>query len=162
MLGISGYSHLSAYRSNISSSRVFSYGGPPFKVGMNVSEWENNLVNDLVAVNCVGKPLHSVITSQNLQPELSNPTDVFELKKIDVISRYYEFLGRTGPNAPSFDFQANMQSPGSCKEAAINYTFGGVYQTCTSNGNNVCGHIIQKILSLEHLVVPRIMMQYCY
>ena len=150
--GTSHYSssaELKSYRSSRTSSKVFSYGGPPFKAGMNLSEWENNLANNLVAIDRIGKPLHTAITTQNMLPELEHPADVFEVKKLiqNVISRYYSFnthLGCTDPNAQNFDYQANAETPGACIEGSTTYKFGGVFQTCTSNGNGICGGVSQK------------------
>ncbi len=142
---------LNAYRSHVTSSFVMTYGGPPYHIGMNVTKWETNLLNNLVAVDRSGRPLHSVITSENMKPEVVGQAEIFELKNLvqAVSTRYYEFntyLGCTDVSAPNFDYQANSLFPGACKAAARNYTFGGVYQTCTyiSNSNGMCESIVQK------------------
>ncbi len=146
-----GQSSLEAYRSSRTSSRIMSYGGPPFSVGMSLSEWENNLTNNLVTVDRIGRPIHNVITIENMKPEIMSAAEILELKNLvqAVARRYYDFntyLGCTDVNAPNFDYQANSQLPGSCKMAASNYTFGGVFQMCSylSNANGMCGTLYQK------------------
>lgn len=138
-----GHSEIDSYRQNLISSKLFSYGGPPYKLGMNVSEWENNLADNLVAIDRSGKPLYTAITSQSLQAELPNPVDVYELRKLvkGVTARYYAYnthLGCTDRRAPNFDYQANSLAEGSCKDYSTNFTFGGIFQTCTSTGNQLC------------------------
>lgn len=147
----SGETDLRAYRSHITSSKVRSYGGPPFRVGMNITEWETNLRNNLVAVDRVGRPIQSVITVENMKPEIVHTAEIIELKNLvqDVASRYYAFnthLGCTDVSAPNFDYQANSPFPGACKASSKNYTFGGVFQTCSyiSNSNGMCGSLTQK------------------
>ena len=145
----SAYEDLKGYQENRTSSKIFSFGGPPFRVGMNVSEWEKDLANNLVAIDRSGKPLYTLITYQALQPEMTESIEIQMLRKLvkTVIHRYYDFnthLGCTLPSKINFDYQANSLQPGSCKEQSNNFTFGGVFQTCTSNGNSICGDIIQK------------------
>ena len=146
-----GQTDLTAYRNHITSSRVMSYGGPPYRMGMDLTEWETNLRNNLVAVDRTGRPLHSVITTENLKPEVVSAVEVGMLKNLiqSVVNRYYAFnthLGCTDVNAPNFDYQANSQYPGACQAATRNYTFGGVFQTCSyiSNSNGLCSSLVQK------------------
>ena len=141
---------LNGYRHNRTSSKIFSYGGPPYRLGMTAEEWENDLANNLVAVDRTGKPLFSLITSLSMQPEIFDPREIQELRLLiqNVIAQYYGFnthIGCTKPNAPNFDYQANTQTPGSCLEVGANYTFGGVFQKCTSTGGNMlCEKLMQK------------------
>ena len=144
-----GHSEIKAYRQNLISSKLFSNGGPPYKLGMNVSEWENNLADNLVAIDRSGKPLYSAITSRSLLPELPNPVDVYELRKLvkAVTAHYYAYnthLGCTDRKAPNFDYQANSLAEGSCKDPSTNFTFGGLFQTCTSTGNELCEDLREK------------------
>ena len=66
----------SLYQENRTSSKIFSYRGPPFRVGMNVSEWEKDLANNLVAIDRSGKPLYTMITYQALQPEMTESIEI--------------------------------------------------------------------------------------
>ena len=142
-----GQTNLQSYRTSRTSSKVYAYGGPPFKVGMDVSKWDSNLTNNLVAIDRSGRPLHYAVSSSNL-PELSNPSDVFEVRKLiqNAIGRYYAFnthIGCTDPKASNFDYQANSEG-NTCRDSSLNHTFGGIFQTCLSSGNEVCKTIIQK------------------
>lgn len=120
-------------------------------MGMNLTEWETNLRNNLVAVDRTGRPLHSVITTENMKPEVVSPAEIVMLKNLiqSVVTRYYDFnthLGCTDVNAPNFDYQANSPSAGSCQASTRNYTFGGVFQTCSyvSGSNGLCNSLVQK------------------
>lgn len=145
----SGESDLKAYRENRTSSRLYTYGGPPYKLGMNFSTWEDNLMNNLVATDRSGRPIHTLITTQSMKPEINDPNDIYKLKRLVkyAVSRYYDYnthIGCTDPKAQNFDYQANDELPGVCKEPSANYTFGGVFQKCRSNGNEICGDLLQK------------------
>lgn len=144
-----GQSDLDAYRSKRTSSRLYTYGGPPYRLGMNLSDWENNLMNNLVASDRSGRPIHALITTQAMLPQVIEPADVYQLKKMvqDAISQYYDYnthVGCTNPKAPNFDYQANDGTPELCKESSSNYTFGGVFQKCTGNAHSVCKNLVQK------------------
>ena len=143
------YDDLKGYQDHRTSSKVFSYGGPPFRMGMNVSEWEKDLANNLIAIDRLGKPLYTLITYHALQPEMIESTEIHLLRKLvkTVTHRYYDFNTHSGCTLPSkrnFDYQANTLEPGSCKEVSKDFNFGGVFQTCTSNGDSICGDVIQK------------------
>nr|CAI68018.1 macrophage expressed protein [Suberites domuncula] len=145
----SGDSDLKAYRQNRTSSRLYTYGGPPYKLGMNLSRWENDLMNNLVATDRSGKPSHSLSTTQSLKPEVTTSQEVFLLRRLvkSAVSQYYHYNTHTGcknPKAPNLDHQTNNGAPGVCKEPSANYTFGGVFQSCRSNGNDICGKLLQK------------------
>ena len=141
---------LKIYRHNRTSSMTFSYGGPPYRLGMSAAEWENDLENNLVAIDRSGKPLFTLVSSLTMNPNMIDPNDIQELRLLlqDVTARYYGYnthIGCTDPNAPNFDYQANALAPGSCKTPSANYTFGGIFQQCTSsNGNSLCGELVQK------------------
>ena len=146
-----GHADLTAYRSHRTSSKLVTYGGPPFRLGMNVTEWELNLANNLVAVDRVGRPLHSIITTENMKPEVINTAEIGLLKErvTNAIRGYYDFntrLGCTDVNAPNFDYQANSPLPGSCMVSSPNFTLGGIFQTCLyySHPNGMCKNLAQK------------------
>lgn len=145
----SGQTDLSSYRRHITSSHVTSFGGPPYRMGMNLTEWQTNLINNLVAVDRTGRPLHSVITTENMKPEVISSAEVIELKSLvqAVVNRYYAFnthLGCTDVKAPNFDYEANAPFPGACDASSRNYTFGGVFQSCISKSPSMCKSLSQK------------------
>ena len=119
---------------NRTYSRVYSWGGPPFNINMTVAEWEEGIPNAMVAIDRTGDPLYFAITPTTL-PEIPEGT-VYQLADLiaQAISRYYRINTRRGctdRSSTSFDFQANANDH-SCNSTRNNYTFGGVYQTCTA------------------------------
>ena len=89
--------------------------------------------NNLVAMDRDGDPLYYVITPRTL-PEL--PLDTVRLVADfvqDAVEAYYKhnvYRGCTKVDSPNFSYMANFDD-NSCHAAYNNYTFGGVYQTCT-------------------------------
>ena len=123
---------------NRTFSKLYSWGGPPYNTNMTVAEWENGILNGLVAIDRTGDPLYYAITPTTL-PEMPEST-VYQLANLvsQAISRYYRTntrQGCTNANSPNFDFQANVDDH-SCEATQTNYTFGGVYQTCTPKSRN--------------------------
>ena len=145
----SSNSDLSTYRSKRTSSKIVTYGGPPFRVGTNLSRWEDGILDNLVAIDRSGRPVYTLITSQSLQPEMADTILIQDVRKLvkKVTAFYYGYNTHTGctdPGAKNFDYEANVQAQGSCNAADSNHTFGGVYQTCSSNGPELCGPLQQK------------------
>ena len=140
---------LDEYTQNIVYSTVYTFGGPPFRVNFTINKWEDQLLDELVAVDRSGDPLHFAITPGSV-PELSEEL-VFKLANVveKAIKQYYEhntIKGCTKMDSPNFSFQANLDD-GSCESPTNNYTFGGVYQTCQCEGSpssNPCGSFLQK------------------
>ena len=119
-------------------SRVYSWGGPPFNINMSVAEWVEGIPNAMVAIDRTGDPLYFAITPTTL-PEIPEST-VYQLADLisKAISRYYRINTRRGctdPSSPNFDFQANADDH-SCNATQRDYTFGGVYQTCTATSSH--------------------------
>ncbi len=89
--------------------------------------------NNLVPVDRDGDPIYFLITQRTL-PELPIDTvravsDVVQ----DAVISYYKhnvYRGCTNPDKPNFSYIANFDD-NSCHDSSNNYTFGGVYQTCT-------------------------------
>ena len=140
---------LDEYTKSRTDSYTEAWGGPPFRANYSVGNWEDRLYNNLVAVDRAGDPLHFVITSAVL-PELPEPT-LWELTSVveNAIKQYYahnRYRGCMDPSAKNFNFQAN-EDDGTCHAKSTNFTFGGVYQTCTvqgSPGSNPCSGLLQK------------------
>ena len=130
------------------NSHVSTYGGPLYKVGnFSLTDWESGISDHLVTIDRLGIPLHSIINSNNV-PELPEST-LFTLVDYvyDAIRLYYKVntvAGCMDPLNPNFNFQANVDD-NSCNDVRMNYTFGGIYQTCTESNedNNLCSGLIQ-------------------
>ena len=141
--------YLDQYTNNTVYSTALTFGGPPFRVNFTINQWEDQLIDDLVAVDRSGDPLHYAITPGSL-PELSEEL-TFKLANVveRAIKLYYEhntIKGCTKMDSPNFSFQANLED-GSCESPTNNYTFGGVFQTCQFEGSpdgNPCEALLQK------------------
>ena len=126
-------SHQDDFMSNTTHSDIKTIGGPPFRSNFTLSDWEAGIDDSLVALDRSGVPLHYFITPNTL-PELT-PLGVQEVADsvYEAIARYYRLNTRQGctdPKAKNFDFHANVNN-GICDFPSNNYTFGGIYQTCT-------------------------------
>eukprot|EP00794_Sanderia_malayensis_P016624 gene16624-18314_t len=140
---------LEQYRGNVTNSYTETWGGPPYRANFSVNNWEDQMINNLVAVDRAGDPLHFVITPAVL-PELPEPT-LWDLARTveDAIKQYYDhnrYLGCMNPSSTNFNFQAN-EDDGTCTAKLTNFTFGGVYQSCNiigTPGNDPCAGYLQK------------------
>lgn len=129
-----GEENVDAYTKNTVYSTVYAIGGPTFTGHFTASQWENQLLDELVAIDRSGDPLHYAITPGSL-PEVSGEL-VFKVAEfvLNATKTYYEtntIKGCTKMDSPNFSFQAN-QEDGSCESPFNNYTFGGVFQTCST------------------------------
>ena len=81
--------NLDEYTKHIVHSTVYTFGGPPFRVDFTIAQWENLLLDELVAVDRSGDPLHYAITPGRL-PEISDK-QIFEVAKTvkKAIKMYY-------------------------------------------------------------------------
>ena len=121
-----------------------THGGPPFRMdNFSYTDWQNELPNNLVAIDRHGQLLPFAMTTANL-PELP---DMLLTKTSDYIyqsiERYYKtntVKGCTDMNSNNFNFHANLDD-NSCKKERQNYTFGGTYQTCQDHDDaEVCDY----------------------
>ncbi|BFZ08575.1 hypothetical protein BsWGS_11615 [Bradybaena similaris] len=125
------------YSKMMTHSYIKSHGGPLYKVGnMSLDDWTEGVDENLVPIDRSGDPLYFLVTPGML-PELP-ATTVADVEKIvrQSIELYYEMntiRGCTKLGAPNFSFSANFDD-GSCHSKPTNLTFGGVFQTCTTNG----------------------------
>ena len=119
--------------------RTSTHGGPPFRMdNFSYTDWQNGLMNNLVAIDRRGQPLSFAMTTANL-PELP---DMLLTKTSDYIyksiERYYKtntIKGCTKMDSKNFNFHANLED-NSCAKDRQNFTFGGIYQTCEDHDNN--------------------------
>jgi hypothetical protein len=138
------------YIGNRSHSRVETYGGPVFKpVNFSLNDWADEIGDELVALDRSGDPLYFLITPYSL-PELPHSVVYKVIQSVkSAIELYYKFntyRGCTNPDSPNFSFQANVDDD-TCKPPNTNFTFGGVYQTCSRSGQlstNLCSGLDQK------------------
>ncbi|XP_078401261.1 macrophage expressed 1, tandem duplicate 1 [Cetorhinus maximus] len=120
------------YVGNRSHSRVENNGGIPFYPGVTLQKWQQEIANQLVAIDRSGQPLSLFVSPQSL-PELPGPTVKKLSRAIDrAVGLYYAVNTHPGcldRRSPNFNFRANVED-GSCEGLATNFTFGGVYQEC--------------------------------
>lgn len=150
---------LDTYRKNVAHSKIHTYGGPPYRANFSVNQWEDGLPNNLVATDRSGDPLHFAITAQALPelPEiLAMELSRFVLKSIQNYYKHNSIKGCIDASSPNFNFQANLDDH-SCKAPYTNFTFGGVYQTCSVSGspsNNPCPAFQQKNPKVDNYACP--------
>ncbi|KAL3843215.1 hypothetical protein ACJMK2_021160 [Sinanodonta woodiana] len=144
----SSQSMIESYAKKRAHSKIQTFGGPIFKPNnYSVNAWSAGLDNNLVAMDRSGDPLYYVITPDVLT-EIPEST-VFQMYNFiqEAVQLYYEhntYRGCTTMDSPNFSFQANVDD-GTCKPALTNYTFGGVYQTCSGWGyTDLCAQRKQK------------------
>ena len=126
------------------NSHISTYGGPMYRVSENFSltDWEQGVLDHLVAIDRSGMPLYSVINTNNV-PELPDTTLLTVMDYVyDAVTKYYKvntIIGCMDPTSPNFNFQANLDDK-SCQAKQMNYTFGGIYQTCQKDMNENPDH----------------------
>ena len=138
------------YLSSRTYSQIRTFGGPSYRINFTINDWEDGLPDSAVTIDREGVPLHFAIIPEVLT-ELP-PAQTLELayyveKAINSYYKHNTHLGCTNPNAKNFYFGANIDD-GSCKAHSDNFTFGGVYQTCThtptDNRDIICPDMEQK------------------
>ena len=131
-------SHIDWFISNRTHSEFTTIGGPPFVPDFSLSDWESGVADELVAIDRSGIPIYSVITPNTL-PELHHTTIQIVSETVqEAVDRFYQINTRPGctnPKATNFDYHANVDS-GICNYPTNNFTFGGLYQTCTVDPKN--------------------------
>jgi len=137
------------YQTNQTSSRIYTYGGPPFRADFTAADWQENLKDNLVSIDRNGDPLHFVVNSVTL-PELPEPTVRRMATMVEqAIGLYYKintFPGCIDSKSLNFNSMANV-ADGSCDIPSINFTLGGVYQICKSynvSAGNLCDDLDQR------------------
>lgn len=137
------------YQKSVAASHIKSYGGPPYRANFTTDKWEDGLLDNLVAIDRSGDPLHFVVTPQSL-PELPEMLTIhlseFLEQSIESYYKHNAIKGCTNPNSKDFNFQAILDDH-SCEKPYNNFTFGGVFQTCKVLGSHdaVCvANYLQK------------------
>lgn len=144
-----GSSETSGYQGNITYSLIQSHGGALFYPGITLQKWQESTLNNLVAIDRSGVPLHYFLNPSTF-PDLPVPTvNKIALSVKKAAERYYKvntIPGCVNPDSKNFNFQANVDDA-SCEGPVTNLSFGGVYQACTSlsqDGNVICDELAQK------------------
>ena len=121
------------YEENCTNSDVSSFGGPPIGSDLNLTTWLDGVENNLVTVDRSGDPLWFIV-SQTRLPKLPVDTvrDLAQVVQEAVLSYYQHniYPGCTSIDSPNFSYIANIDD-GTCEGPKTNYTFGGMYQSCT-------------------------------
>ncbi|XP_007231675.3 macrophage-expressed gene 1 protein [Astyanax mexicanus] len=131
------------YLGNVTYSITLSHGGALFYPGITLQKWQESTLNNLVAIDRSGLPLHYFL-NPSVFSDLPLPTvNKLALLVSQAIERYYKVNTRPGcvkPDSRNFDFQANVDDA-SCEGPSTNLSFGGVYQQCTPltpDGDVIC------------------------
>lgn len=128
------------YIDSRSSSVVRSYGGVFYKpeqcsnTSNCLTRWVESVPDNLVTVDRDGDPLHFIVQPGTLR-NVSAPL----LKRLSqeiaaALRDYYNqntHRGCLDIKSTNFEYYANMDD-NTCQNATYNYTFGGLYQTCTT------------------------------
>ncbi|XP_073723456.1 macrophage-expressed gene 1 protein-like [Misgurnus anguillicaudatus] len=150
-----------SYQSSITYSLIQSHGGALFYPGITLQKWQESTLNNLVAIDRSGLPLHYFL-NQLTFPDLPEPI-VTELALLvyKAADNYYQvntIPGCLDTNSKNFDFQANVDDA-SCEGPVTNLSFGGVYQTCTpltTDGNIICDELAQKNPATGNFSCPKL------
>ncbi|ROL49254.1 Macrophage-expressed gene 1 protein [Anabarilius grahami] len=144
-----GTSETSSYQDNIKYSFTQSHGGALFYPGITLQKWQESTLNNLVAIDRSGLPLHYFLNPSTF-PDLPTPTvNQLALLVSQAAEQYYKvntIPGCINPDSKNFNFQANVDDA-SCEGPVTNLRFGGIYQRCTpltSDGNTICDETAQK------------------
>lgn len=138
------------YEGNRTHSVINAIGGPMFKPhNFTLNDWASQVKTNLVSVDRLGFPIYELITLDSV-PELP-PFLLYSVVEHvkHAIEDYYQFnmyRGCTDIDSPQFSYMANVDD-GSCTSKAHNYSFGGIYQTCSQEGQlsrSLCAEYIQK------------------
>ena len=136
------------YSKSTTHSHTTTHGGPPFKLSnFSYGDWENGILDHLVAIDRRGQPLYTALSTVNL-PELPPLLLSQTIQYIyEAITKYYKInthYGCTDPDSLNFNFQSNVDD-GSCGMTRENYIFGGIFQKCQNAqpGFDVCEPALQ-------------------
>ncbi|XP_073723862.1 macrophage-expressed gene 1 protein-like [Misgurnus anguillicaudatus] len=142
-------SETSEYQGNITYSLIQSHGGALFYPGITLQKWQESTLNNLVAIDRSGLPLHYFLNPSTF-PDLPEPiVTKLALLVYEAADNYHKvntIPGCLDPNSKNFNFQANVDDA-SCEGPVTNLSFGGVYQNCTPltvDGNIICNEKTQN------------------
>ncbi|XP_060066087.1 macrophage-expressed gene 1 protein-like [Ylistrum balloti] len=134
--GSSHEQELQEFSNNVAHATIKTYGGPSYlPQNFQLDDWAKRMDENMVAVDKEGTPLYYFITASAF-PDLPNYIipDLFNQIR-HAVYLYYKFntyRGCTDVNKQNFNRIANVED-GTCTPPSTNFTFGGVYQTCTQD-----------------------------
>ncbi|XP_056320341.1 macrophage-expressed gene 1 protein [Danio aesculapii] len=137
------------YERNIAHSVMLSHGGALFYPGITLPKWQENTLNNLVAIDRSGLPLHYFLNPLTFSDLPTQTVKKLASSVHQAIERYYKVNavpGCVNVDSPYFNFQANVDDA-SCEGPITNLSFGGIYQRCTpltSDGDAICEETAQK------------------
>ncbi|CAH8874147.1 unnamed protein product [Trichobilharzia szidati] len=143
------------YESKITYSEILTYGGPIIHMSsVNLSYWEADLDNQLVAIDRSGQPIYEIITDRSL-PELpGNMILRLTATLKSAVERYYKantIVGCMNPLSAFYDNEANVASTECDIQNAnkLNSTLylGGVFQKCVGPDDLCISEIIANPLT---------------
>ncbi|OWF37402.1 macrophage-expressed gene 1 protein-like [Mizuhopecten yessoensis] len=151
---------LKEFSNSVEHSTIKTYGGPSYQPNtFKLDTWAEGLDDNLVAVDKEGTPLYYFITASAF-PELPNYIVPGVFNHIyQAVYLYYKFntyRGCTDANKPNFNRKANVED-GTCTPPSTNFTFGGVYQTCTQDSvlkPDHCSEYIKKNPLTDDMTCP--------
>ncbi|KAL1269769.1 hypothetical protein QQF64_032058 [Cirrhinus molitorella] len=137
------------YQANITYSLIQSQGGALFYPGITLQKWQESTLNNLVAIDRSGLPLHyflNPLTFPDLPVPVVNKLALLVSQATEQCYKVNTIPGCISPDSKNFNFQANVDDA-SCEGPITNLTFGGIYQRCTaltSDGSTICDETAQR------------------
>ncbi|XP_065104504.1 macrophage-expressed gene 1 protein-like [Paramisgurnus dabryanus] len=150
-----------SYQGNITYSLIQSHGGALFYPGITLQKWQESTLNNLVAIDRSGLPLHYFLNTLTLPDIKKEIIPKLVLLVEEAAERYYKvntIPGCLDPDSKNFDFQANVDDA-SCEGPVTNHSFGGVYQACTPltvDGNIICNEKTQNNRATGNFSCPQL------
>ncbi|OWF37401.1 Macrophage-expressed gene 1 protein [Mizuhopecten yessoensis] len=148
------------FSDNVTHSTIKTYGGPSYQPQhFQLNDWVKGMDDNMVAVDKEGTPLYYFITASAF-PELPNYIVPDLFKHIQhAVYLYYKFntyRGCTNAKSKNFNRRANVDD-GTCTPFSTNFSFGGVYQTCTHDSvlkYDNCSDYIKKNPLTDDMTCP--------
>ncbi|CAH8653395.1 unnamed protein product [Heterobilharzia americana] len=151
----SNVSTVENYESTVTFSQITTYGGPIIHMSsVNLSYWEADLDNQLVAIDRSGQLIYEVITDRSL-PELPGHMILRLTATLkSAVERYYKantVVGCMNPLSAFYDNEANVAST-ECdihSKQTMNSTLylGGVFQKCVGPDDLCISEVIANPLT---------------
>lgn len=123
------------YRKNCMETKVVTYGGPAYRQNFSINNWIDHLDNNLVVIDRDGDLLSALVSPERLPGmpmAIVQRTSYAVQKAIEAYYEYNTYPGCTDATSKNFDVAANADDS-SCVQPSNNYTFGGIYQTCSGS-----------------------------
>ncbi|XP_071941138.1 macrophage-expressed gene 1 protein-like [Antedon mediterranea] len=124
-------------------NHIESYGGPVLRSSMSISDWEDGIHNNLVALDEAGEPLHTFVTSALIKDMPKFLTYQVSVEIENAVYRYYAMntiKGCLDSENNNFNFLANTNQADLCDppEQESGYMIGGAYTTCWPESSTMC------------------------